>query len=91
MKPQTALLLALLVPLTFGCRTASGACEGEAQAPAAAPAPAAVDIMSDFNGNGIEDAYEIATGSLLDENLNGIPDEAEAMFMDADEQDAPRR
>ena len=45
---------------------------------------------NDVNGNGIEDAYEIATGSLTDDDLDGIPDEAEALAWDPEEEGPPR-
>ncbi len=33
--------------------------------------------ISDFNRNGIDDMIDIADGYSLDEDMNGIPDEAE--------------
>ena len=33
--------------------------------------------VHDCNGNGIEDAEDIAAGTSCDENKNGIPDECE--------------
>lgn len=41
----------------------------------AAPQP---DMWSDANGNGIDDVIDIIRGTSLDENINGIPDEAES-------------
>lgn len=34
-------------------------------------------LVADCNGNGVEDAYDIATGAAGDVNLNGIPDSCE--------------
>jgi len=48
---------------------------GLAQTPTGVPLKPA--IMQDCNGNGIEDAVDIATGISSDANLNGIPDECE--------------
>ena len=45
-------------------------------------------LQFDLNGNGVADAYDIATGSLSDEDLDGIPDEAQAR--DEDEEGSPR-
>ena len=42
------------------------------------------DVMRDANGNGVEDAVDIANGTSLDENQNGIPDEVEDELRDAD-------
>ena len=39
--------------------------------------PEARHPICDFNRNGIDDAIDISTFNSLDENLNGIPDEAE--------------
>lgn len=41
------------------------------------PAQAPEASLYDCNGNGIEDAVDIAYGSSADANKNGIPDECE--------------
>ena len=46
-----------------------------AAAPEAQPAP-----VFDCNGNGIEDAVDIALGSSGDANRNGVPDECETSW-----------
>lgn len=82
----------LTLSLALGCRTTADpetAPPSAAAAPEAitaqedpreeAPAAAASgsDAFSDFNGNGIDDGLDIASMTSLDENANGVPDEAE--------------
>ena len=85
MNLQIAVLLALFAPLAAAdgaaCRPSRGGSAGEATLHA---------VTTDVNGNGIEDAYDIATGDLSDENLDGIPDEAEALAWELDEEGSPR-
>ncbi len=85
MNIQIAVLLALLVPLAAAdgaaCGPSGGGSAGEATLHA---------VTNDVDGNGVEDAYDIATGSLTDDDLDGIPDEAEALAWDLDEAGTPR-
>ena len=72
MNLQIALLLTLIAPLAA---SNGGGCSPSSSRDAAG-APSA--FTSDVNGNGVADDYDIATGSLSDEDLDGIPDEAQA-------------
>jgi len=47
------------------------------QAPPTGPAPAPAP-GHDCNGNGIEDAVDIALGTSCDADLDGVPDECQA-------------
>ncbi len=66
-------------------QTRSSAPAPEAPEAAAAPETASVpradrtvdSSFQDANGNGIDDALDISDMNSLDENLNGIPDDAE--------------
>ncbi len=75
---QAAFLASLA--LGTGCRTTEHQPE---ETPAAPPAEAPMksvarpEPFSDFNGNGVEDSEDISNGTSLDEDANGIPDEAE--------------
>ena len=62
-----ALVAALVGALVAGCHEPGRV----------APQVCADEPIMDFNGNGIDDAIDISDGTSLDENLNGIPDEAE--------------
>ncbi len=45
-----------------------------------APHPAqehSLQPYADCNGNGVEDAVDIGTGTSTDGNMNGVPDECE--------------
>ena len=79
MNLQIALLLALIAPLAAsggaGCSPPGSGVTNAAGAPRSA-------MANDVNGNGVADAYDIATGSLSDEDLDGIPDEAQAWSLD---------
>ena len=85
MNIQIAVLLALFVPLAAAdgaaCGPSGGGSAGEAMLHA---------VTNDVDGNGVEDAYDIATGSLTDDDLDGIPDEAAALAWDLDEAGTPR-
>lgn len=83
MNLQTTILLALFTPLA----AADGAACGSSGGATATEAPLSA-VVNDVNGNGVEDGYDIATGSLSDEDLDGIPDEAQAR--DEDEEGSPR-
>lgn len=82
MNPQIALLLTLIAPLA----ASDGAGCGPSSSGDAAGAPPSA-FTSDVNGNGVADDYDIATGSLSDDDLDGIPDEAQAAKRG--EEDAP--
>lgn len=85
MNLQIVVLLALFTPLAAADGAACGPSSG-----GSAGASTLHTATNDVNGNGIEDAYEIATGSLTDDDLDGIPDEAEALAWDLDEAGTPR-
>lgn len=83
MNLQIALLLSFIAPLA----ASDGAgCSPSSSGDAAGAPPST--FTSDVNGNGVADAYEIATGSLSDDDLDGIPDEAQSAKRG--EEDAPR-
>jgi len=64
--------------------TVTGAC-GEVTSPAATLAVLAADLLEcDCNGNGILDATDIAGGTSLDTDGDGVPDECQAEFRRAD-------
>ena len=85
MNIQIAVLLALFAPLAAAdgaaCGPSGGGSAGESTLHA---------VTNDVDGNGVEDAYDIATGSLTDDDLDGIPDEAAALAWDLDEAGTPR-
>lgn len=85
MNIQIAVLLALFAPLAAAdgaaCGPSGGGSAGEAMLHA---------VTNDVDGNGVEDAYDIATGSLTDDDLDGIPDEAEALDWQQGEESSPR-
>ncbi|MEE2940824.1 MAG: hypothetical protein VX460_10600 [Planctomycetota bacterium] len=85
MNLRIVLFLVLVAPLAA---SGGASCDSPKSESAAKPPPAAV--TNDVDGNGIEDAYDIATGSLSDEDLDGIPDEAEALAWDPEEEGPPR-
>ncbi|MCP3914204.1 MAG: hypothetical protein GY711_01475 [bacterium] len=58
----------------------SGQATGQAAESTAVPAARAAPLVSDANGNGVDDWVDIAVGTSLDENANAIPDEVEAEF-----------
>lgn len=82
MNIQIAVLLALFAPLA--------AADGAACGPSRAGESTLHAVTNDVDGNGVEDAYDIATGSLTDDDLDGIPDEAAALAWDLDEAGTPR-
>jgi hypothetical protein len=49
-----------------------------ARPPAAAPREVRAAPMYDCNDNGVEDAVDIAIGSSIDANRDGIPDECQS-------------
>lgn len=67
LHPATALLAVIAV---IACRTAPEPAPERETAP---PVPAIMDA----NGNGVDDSLDIMNGTSLDEDSNGIPDEAE--------------
>ena len=62
----------LLVPLFLAATPFSGWTEG------ARPLVPLAPVFRDCNGNGIDDAVDIAAGDSFDANDNGVPDECEA-------------
>ena len=85
MNIHIAILLALFAPLAAAdgaaCRPSGGGSAGEAMIHV---------VTNDVDGNGVEDAYDIATGSLTDDDLDGIPDETEGLEWQLDEESSPR-
>ncbi len=80
---KTTLLALICLALSVSCR--SNCCSETQKAPAECPASAqeapaetTSEAMPDCNGNGVEDAKDIANGTSLDANLNAIPDECES-------------
>jgi len=70
--PASLSLLVLLLASPSGpCAPTSRAAD-----PLLVPEPAAP--LEDCNGNGIEDAVDIALGGSSDVNLDGVPDECQA-------------
>lgn len=72
------LLPASLSLLVLLLASPSGPC-GPAESPLAplGTAPSAVLPTEDCNGNGIDDAVDIALGDSADSDLDGIPDECQ--------------
>jgi hypothetical protein len=76
--PMRTLLPASLCLLVLLLASPSGPC-GPAEVPSS-PVPAASSAVlpaEDCNGNGIEDAVDIALGDSADGDLDGIPDECQ--------------
>lgn len=76
-----------VAPLTSPSATPASR-DDAADQPGASPEVTAMarrdsEPMHDWNDNGIDDTIDIVTGTSEDENLNGIPDEAEAEQVEA--------
>ncbi len=71
MRPLTALVL---FPAVLLLASPSGPCgpSASAEGPAAGPL-----LEADCNGNGVEDAVDIALGDSVDANYDGVPDECQ--------------
>ncbi len=77
MKNAAAIFLALspLCVSFSSCRASSPSSDSEPARPHVRD-----EIVTDMNGNGVDDMIDISDGTSLDEDLNGIPDEVEAML-----------
>ncbi len=79
---KTTLFAIACLALSVSCRSnhcskaqeAPAECPASAQEPPATPRPTPIAAC---NRNGVDDSVDIANGTSLDADLNGIPDECE--------------
>jgi hypothetical protein len=79
MRPLQFLLRLGPLALTPLALVPPGAGSPRAGQPAALPPAAASPAFHDCNANGVEDAVDIARGTSCDADLDGVPDECQAL------------
>jgi len=72
------LLPASLSLLVLLLASPSGPCAPASRGADPVPGPVQAAPLEDCNGNGVEDAVDIALGGSSDVNLDGVPDECQA-------------